>query len=56
MVHWGWEVLIHGDRLHSESNGGVGNRGWGSGEWGRLERGLGEEIASPSGSEIRWAH
>ena len=32
VVHWEWEVLIHGDRLHSESNGGVGSRGWGSGE------------------------
>ena len=39
VVHWGWEVLIHGDRLHSESNGGVGSRGWGSGEWGRRKRG-----------------
>ena len=47
---------VGGDRLHSESNGGVGTRGWGSGEWGRGERGMGEEIASPSGSEIRWAH
>ena len=49
VVHWAWEVLIHDDRLHSESNGGVGSRGWGSGEWGRRERGMGEEIASPSG-------
>ena len=32
VVHWGWEVLIHDDRLHSESNGGVGSREWGSGE------------------------
>ena len=42
VVHWAWEVLIHDDRLHSESNGGVGSRGWrsvkwegGRGEWGR---------------------
>ena len=55
VVHWEWEVLIHGDRLHSESNGGVGSRGWGSAEWGKREWHVGEESAGPRG-EIRWAH
>ena len=55
VVHWGWEVLTHGDRLHSESNGGVGSRGWGSAEWGKREWHVGEESAGPRG-EIRWAH
>ena len=44
VVHWAWEVLIHDDRLHSESNGGVGSPGWGSGEWGRRERGWGRRL------------
>lgn len=52
VVHWGWEVLIHDDRLHSESNGGVGSRGWGSGELGKEGEEYGEEIASSSGTEI----
>ena len=39
VVHWGWEVLTHGDRLHSESNGGVGSRGWG--KWGMGKDGEG---------------
>ena len=34
---------------------GWGVEGGGSGEWGRMERGLGEESAGPRG-EIRWAH
>ena len=44
VVHWAWEVLIHDDRLHSESNGGVVSRGWGSGEWGRGEREMRERL------------
>lgn len=51
VVHWGW--VVTGFILRAME---VGSRGWGSGEWGRRERGMGEEIASPSGSEIRWAH
>lgn len=39
-VHWGWEVLIHGDRLHAESNGGwrVENGEAGNGEGGKMGR------------------